>query len=65
MTTWFRLSGGKAHLLVQDEDVARFPLGRAACAPIDRRRVDTLHETNELKSADFCGRCIESLKRKK
>lgn len=65
MKTWFRLHGGKAHLLVSVEDLDRFPLGRAACAPIDRRSTDTLHQTNDLKSADFCGRCVDSLKGKK
>lgn len=64
MTTWFLLPGGKAHLLVQDDDVDRFPLGRAHCAPFERRRNDTLHETNEIKPESFCTMCAVGVAKK-
>lgn len=57
-TTWFRWSGSKVHLLAEDSDKDRFPLGRAHCAPFDRRTQDTLHSTNEVNAEDFCMICV-------
>lgn len=51
-------------MLVQDDDVERFPLGRAHCAPFDRRQTDTLHETNEIKPDDFCTMCAVGVTKK-
>jgi hypothetical protein len=63
-TSWFQVPNSRAHLLVDDEDKERFPLGRAHCAPFERRKTDALLHTNEVKSTDFCGICTVGFKTK-
>lgn len=55
----FLVSNGKAHRLMEDPDKKRFPLGRAKCAPFERRVTDTLHEPNDIPEADFCRLCLK------
>lgn len=54
----FQIKNGKAHRLIDDPDKKRFPLGRAKCAPFDRRPADTIHEPNEVSQKDFCRFCL-------
>lgn len=56
--TCFQLPGGKVHRLVDDPDTKRFPLGRAKCAPFDRRPNDILLTPNEASQAGFCRMCL-------
>jgi hypothetical protein len=55
----FQIKNGKAHRLLVDPDTNRFPLGRAKCAPFERRPADTLHEPNDIGQDDFCSLCLK------
>jgi hypothetical protein len=54
----FVVMGGKVHFLVDDKDTERFPLGRAKCAPFERRKHDALVRPNQVSSKDFCNLCL-------
>lgn len=57
--TVFMVPGGKGHILIPDYDRKRFPLGRAKCAPFDRRPGDALVEPNQLSTKEVCRMCFK------
>jgi hypothetical protein len=54
----FLLPGGHAHRLVVDDDLDRFPLGRAKCAPFPRLPQDDMMEPNDVPQHKFCRMCL-------
>ena len=54
----FIVNMGKAHRLVDDPDTKRFPLGRAKCAPFDRRPNDIVVAANDVAQNEFCRFCL-------
>ena len=59
---WFNVKRGKTHELIFPEDSARFPLGRAKCAPFGRETQDEVMETNAVGAGNFCPLCISGVK---
>ena len=59
LETYFHVTNGKVHKLVDGKDLDRFPLGRAKCAPFPRYSIDiTSHSVKDFKNSDMCKLCL-------